>query len=78
VIEARLQRGDQLRERRALEIRERLGLVDQHRRRTLDDVLLQHEREHIEERLFVGVGERFTHVRGDLADVGSGRHVWFL
>ncbi|HVK84950.1 MAG TPA: hypothetical protein VM513_12615, partial [Kofleriaceae bacterium] len=74
MIEPRLHRGDELRERRALEVRQVLGLMDQHRRRPFDDVLLDDEREHVEQGLAIGVGERVSDVRGDVAKVGTGRH----
>jgi hypothetical protein len=74
VIEPGLERGHELRERDALEVRQRLGLVDQHRRRPLDDVLLQHERQHVEQGLAVGVGERVADAVGELAEIGTGGH----
>ena len=74
MIEPRLQRGDDLREARALEIRERLRLMHEHRRRALDDILLQHEGQHLEQGVAVGVGKRLLHVGRDVAQVGTGRH----
>ena len=75
MIEPRLQRRDELRERRAAQIGERLGLMDEHRRRALDDVLLDHEREDVEQRLAVHVGERLADVARD-ARAGRDGTAW--
>ena len=67
MIEARLQRADQLREREALQIGERLGLMHEHRRRPLDDVLLDDERQDVEQRLAIHLGKRLFDVARELA-----------
>jgi hypothetical protein len=52
--------------------------MDQHRRRALDDVLLQHERQDLEQRLAIGVGERVAEVGGELAKIGARGHASLL
>jgi hypothetical protein len=74
VVEAGLQRRHHLRERQPAQVGEGLRLMDQHRRRAFDDVLLDDERQDIEQRLAVRIGKRILDVAGELAEVRSGRH----
>ena len=74
MIEACLQRRDDLRERRAAQIGERLGLMHEHRWWTLDDVLFDHERQDLEQRVAIHLGKRLLDVARELANVGTRWH----